>query len=181
MPEWEHAEVVLKEGGVGVLPTDTLYGIVGSALVPETVERIYELKHRDERKPLIVLISDIEMLEQFGVVLSEELMGKLAAYWPGPYTVILPTIDDEFSYLHRGGGTIGFRLPDNDDLRELIRAVGPIVAPSANIEGRPPAKNITEAQTCFGSDGDFYVDGGELTGKPSTILEFDGEKIRTIR
>lgn len=191
----------LKNGGVGILPTDTLYGLVGSALLPEAVERIYELKQRDPNKALIVLIADVEDVEQFGVVLSEELTGAargessgglLGHYWPadvasdgagkpGSYSIILPTIDEEFSYLHREGGTIAFRLPDKEDLRELIREVGPLVAPSANVEGKPPARTVEEAQKYFGSDVDFYVDGGELAGRPSTIIEFDGEGIRIIR
>ena len=143
-----NSEIVetLRAGGVGVLSTDTLYGLVGSALLPEAVERIYELKRRDREKPLIVLIADIEDVERFGVVLSEELILQLEKYWPhsssagaealrgkpGPYSVILPSVDDEFSYLHRGGGTIAFRLPDKDDLCELLRDVGLFLDP---IEG----------------------------------------------
>src|SRR3989338_5874792 len=141
-----NSEIVetLRAGGVGVLSTDTLYGLVGSALLPEAVERIYELKRRDREKPLIVLIADIEDVERFGVVTSEELRTELGNYWPGPYSVILPSVDDEFSYLHRGGGTIAFRLPDKDDLCELLRDVGPLVAPSANIEGKHPARTVEE-------------------------------------
>ncbi|OGZ07369.1 MAG: threonylcarbamoyl-AMP synthase [Candidatus Lloydbacteria bacterium RIFCSPHIGHO2_02_FULL_54_17] len=192
-----NSEIVetLRAGGVGVLSTDTLYGLVGSALLPEAVERIYELKRRDREKPLIVLIADIEDVERFGVVLSEELILQLEKYWPhsssagaealrgkpGPYSVILPSVDDEFSYLHRGGGTIAFRLPDKDDLCELLRDVGPLVAPSANIEGKHPARTVEEARRYFGDDVDFYVDGGELSGKSSAILEFNGDEIRVVR
>lgn len=172
---------ILKAGGVGVLPTDTLYGLVGSALMPETVERVYTLRHRDLRKPLIVLIADILELEQFGVVLSEKLVAQLGSYWPGAYSIILPTIDENFSYLHRGGDTIAFRLPDKEDLRELIRETGPLVAPSANIEGRPPSQTIEQARKYFGTDVDFYVDEGELSGKPSTVLELEGEGVIFVR
>ncbi|MDO8520515.1 MAG: L-threonylcarbamoyladenylate synthase [bacterium] len=187
---------MLKNGGVGVLPTDTLYGLVGSALFPDAVARIYELKERGPDKPLIVLIADIEDLEQFGVVLSEKLVGVvrrvppkadlssrglLESYWPGPHSIILPIIDDTFEYLSRGTDSIAFRLPDKEDLRALLRETGPLVAPSANVEGKPPARTIEEAQKYFGDDVDFYVDGGELAGKPSTILLLEGEKVRMIR
>lgn len=191
MSQQEDTVDMLKSGGVGVLPTDTLYGLVGSAFLPETVERIYELKRRDLRKPLIVLIADVEDVERFGIVLSEKLASQLQRYWHletgfpseggGPFSIILPTIDEEFSYLHRGGETIAFRLPNKDDLRELVREVGPLVAPSANIEGKPPARTVEEARKYFGTDADFYIDGGELTGKPSTILAFDGEEIKVVR
>lgn len=172
---------VLAAGGIGVFPTDTLYGLIGSALLPDTIDRIYELKRRDLRKPLIVLISDLIQLEQFGIELSEGLIMQLQNYWPGPYSIILPSIDDQFEYLSRGTDTIAFRLPDKPELLELISQVGPIVAPSANVEGLPPATTVEEAQRYFGSDIEFYVDGGDLTGKPSTILRLDGDGVEIIR
>ncbi|MEK7118202.1 MAG: L-threonylcarbamoyladenylate synthase [Patescibacteria group bacterium] len=174
-------EAILNNGGIGVLPTDTLYGLVGSALLPKTVERIYKVKERSLDKPLIVLIDDIEEVEQFGVVLSEKLIAQLHDYWPGAYSIILPTIDEEFFYLNHGSGTIAFRLPDKDDLRELLRKTGPVAAPSANVEGRPPARTIEEAQKYFGADVDFYIDGGELGGKPSTILDLTEDELRIVR
>jgi L-threonylcarbamoyladenylate synthase len=171
----------INEGGVGIIPTDTIYGLVGSALLPDTIDRIYQLKRRHKNKPLIVLIADIDQLEQFGIELSERLIEQLKSYWPGAYSIILPTIDDQFEYLSRNTDAIAFRLPDNEELRDLIRGTGPIVAPSANVEGLAPATTIEEARKHFGTDVDFYIDGGELTGKPSTLLEFDGEEVSTLR
>jgi L-threonylcarbamoyladenylate synthase len=181
MQDSDAAIEMLQEGGVGVLPTDTLYGLVGSALMPDAVERIYRLKERGSHKPLIVLISDIEQLEQFGVELSEELIKHLQAYWPGPYSIVLPTLDDQFEYLSRNTDTIAFRLPDKDELRELIRRTGPLVAPSANPEGFPPALSAEAAKKYFGTDVDFYVDEGELNGKPSTVLELNDEEVVILR
>jgi L-threonylcarbamoyladenylate synthase len=172
---------VIAAGGVGVFPTDTLYGLIGSALLPDAVDRIYELKRRDPRKSLIVLISDLLQLEQFGIELSEGLILQLQNYWPGAYSIILPSIDDQFEYLSRGTDTIAFRLPDKPELIDLINQVGPLVAPSANVEGLPPATTVEEAQKYFGSDIEFYVDGGDLVGKPSTILRLDGGGAEIIR
>ncbi len=171
----------LASGGVGVIPTDTLYGLVGSALIPEAIDRIYDLKHRDPKKPLIVLISQLNQLEQFGIELSKGLLTQLGAYWPGPYSIILPTLDDQFEYLSRGTDTIAFRLPNNPELCALISEVGPLVAPSANAEGMPPATTVEQAQKYFGTDVEFYVDGGELDNKPSTILRFDGDAVEVMR
>ena len=173
----QHVITLLKKGGVGVLPTDTLYGLVGSALLPDAVLRIYELKRRNETKPLIVLIAEVPDIEQFGVVLSEQLENSLAKYWPGAYSIRLPIIDDQFEYLSRGMDTIAFRLPDTEELREFLRETGPLVAPSANIENLPPATTIAEAKRYFGTDVDFYIDGGELRGKASTVIEFDDEEV----
>jgi L-threonylcarbamoyladenylate synthase len=160
-------------GQVGVIPTDTLYGLVGTAMVPETVTRIYELKKRDPEKPLIVLISGIEDLEQFGVVVSDALYQQLEHHWPGPVSIILPTIDETFSYLERGSGGIAFRVPNDGELLSLLKETGPLVAPSANPEGLPPATTIEEAKDYFGSDVMFYLDGGKKDGEPSTIISID--------
>lgn len=158
----------LKSGGVGVLPTDTLYGLVGSALDKNVVERIYLLKKRGHAKPLIVLISDLKDLEKFGVELVDDLRGKLSKLWPAQVSVVLPTTANE--YLHRGTNTIAFRMPNDEALLGLLKKVGPLVAPSANVEGELPATNIKTAHQYFGGTIDFYVDGGELTGKPSSLI-----------
>lgn len=179
--DYTEAIDALQTGGIGVIPTDTVYGVVGSAFLPDTIDRIYELKRRQKNKPLIVLISDIEMLEQFGIELSDALREHLDTHWPGPVSIILPTLDDQFEYLSRGTDSIAFRLPDDAELQELIRAVGPLVAPSANMEGMPPAENVDEARRYFGTDVDFYVDGGVRDGAPSTILLFDGEAEEIVR
>ncbi|OGZ05127.1 MAG: threonylcarbamoyl-AMP synthase [Candidatus Lloydbacteria bacterium RIFCSPHIGHO2_01_FULL_49_22] len=173
----DQAIAMIEGGGVGVLPTDTLYGLVGSAFSADAVDRIYDLKQRDPEKPLIVLISDILQLEQFGVIVSDALIAQLETYWPGPYSIILPTADEQFEYLHRGTNAIAFRLPDDEQLVAVITQAGPIVAPSANVEDMPPSGTIEEARSYFGTDVDFYVDGGELRGKPSTIIFFDGDEV----
>jgi L-threonylcarbamoyladenylate synthase len=169
----EEAIEQIHLGQVGVIPTDTLYGLVGTALVPETVTRIYELKKRDPEKPLIVLISAIEDLEQFGVVVSDALYQQLEHHWPGPVSIILPTIDETFSYLERGSGGIAFRVPNDGELLSLLKETGPLVAPSANPEGLPPATTIAEAKEYFGSDVMFYVDGGKKEGKASALISID--------
>lgn len=179
--EMQDALNELQQGGVGVLPTDTIYGLVGSALLSETVERIYELRRRDPKKPMIVLISGIQDLEQFGIVLSAKLIEQLKKYWPGPYSIILPTIDEQFEYLHRGSDRIAFRVPDKPELLLLLEQTGPLVAPSANMEGMPPARTIPEARRYFGTDIEFYIDEGELDQKASTLLEIDGDAVRIIR
>lgn len=167
---------ILKAGGVGVLATDTLYGIVGSAFSSEAVERIYKLKQRNFKKPFIVLISRVEDVEKFGMELSEKLYARLKKYWPGPYSILLPVTDDQFAYIHRGTNRIAFRLPDKKDLLKILEQTGPLVVPSANIEGMPPSQNIKEAKNYFGESVDFYIDEGEIKGKASTILDFEGDK-----
>jgi L-threonylcarbamoyladenylate synthase len=179
---FDEAALFLNDGGIGVTPTDTLYGLVASALDPDAVERVYRVRGRDEGKPCIVLIADISELEQFNLELGGSSTSKwLERLWPGKVSMILPCPDERFAYLHRGTGTIAFRLPDKPELREFLRETGPLIAPSANPQGMAPAKTVVEAEAYFGDDVDFYVDGGMLAGEPSTVVKFEDEKLMVIR
>lgn len=175
---------ILKNKGVGVIPTDTIYGIVGSALEEEAVNRIYKLRHRNPKKPMIILISSVYDLKKFGVSLSPKDKEIIKKVWPGKVSVILGLNHGgvaKFKYLHRGTKKLAFRLPDFLKLRRLLNKVGPLVAPSANLEGHPPAENISEAQNYFGNQVDFYVDSGPQKSSPSTLIEIQKDKIKILR
>ncbi len=171
----------LKNNKVGVLGTDTLYGLVGSAFSKQAVEHIYELKKRDSKKPLIVLISKVDDIFDFGVEIDNSIKKFLKRIWPAKISVILSCDKEEFNYIHRGKKSIAFRMPDKKDLRDLLEKTGPIVAPSANLEGKSPAKTIDEAKDYFGSKIDFYKDEGKLESKPSTVMRVKDNKIDVLR
>lgn len=175
------AAAILRDGGIGIVPTDTIYGIVGSALMPKTVEAIYSLRRRNKKKPLIVLIGSISDLKEFGVVLHSTVKAILNEVWPAKVSVILPLAGRKFEYLHRGSGGVAFRLPAKADLRRFLRMTGPLVAPSANIEGEPAAKNINEARAYFGDKPDFYVSAGRLAAEPSRLIRINEGKIDILR
>jgi L-threonylcarbamoyladenylate synthase len=157
---------ILKNDGVGVIPTDTLYGLVGSAFSQKAINRIYKLKNRDKKKKLIILISSINDLKKFNVkhpyILQFVSMTKL---WPGKNSIILP--------YGNGKNTLAFRLTKNKKLIEILKQTGPLVAPSANPEGLKPAENIIEAKKYFGDSIDFYLSGGSLKSKPSTLISIN--------
>ena len=162
---------IVKGGGVGVIPTDTIYGIIGSALMPKTVARIYTLRKRNLKKPMIVLIASLRELARFGVRPSPAVTRFLRGAWPGRVSVAFPVRGKKWGYLHRGTEYVAFRVPIKKALRELLMKTGPLVAPSANLEGKPPAKTLREARKYFGAKIDCYVDGGELVRKPSTLVK----------
>ncbi|MFH1454922.1 MAG: L-threonylcarbamoyladenylate synthase [bacterium] len=172
---------IIKNGGVGVLPTDTLYGLVGSAFSKKAVDKIYDLKSRSERKSLIILISSIDDLKDFGVEINEKAKIFMKKFWPGKVSIVLPFHNNKLYYLDKMGGTLAFRLPKKKDLIKIIKETGPIVAPSANPEGATPANNISEARIYFDDRIDFYVDGGEIYSESSTLVKIDGEKIEVLR
>jgi L-threonylcarbamoyladenylate synthase len=171
---WQYVDMteakILTAGGVGIVPTDTLYGICASALSKRAVERVYRLKGRDEGKPFITLISSADDLKLFGVKLSAEQKEYLASVWPGPVSVILPVVLKKFAYLHRGTNSIAFRLPKNPKLQKFLQESGPLAAPSANPQGLLPARTVAEAKKYFGDAVDFYIAGGTKDGKPSKIV-----------
>lgn len=165
----ENLVKVLNDGGVVVMPTDTLYGIVGSAFNKNTVERIYEIRKRAPTKPCIVLVADFDEVEKFGVTISSAQKNKIGEY-SGPVSVVLDCLDDNFEYLHRGTLTLAFRVPATQELRNLLLITGPLIAPSANTEGYPPSNNIQQAREYFGNQVDLYIDVGEITGKASKVI-----------
>ncbi len=165
---------ILKNGGIGVLATDTLYGIVGSALSKKAVQRIYKVKGRDDKKPFIILISSIRDLQKFSVRITPEQKGFLEREWPGAVSIILPCKPKKFDYLHRGTESLAFRMPKKKKLTELLKKTGPLVAPSANPQGLTPAATILEAKKYFGETVDFYVPEGTKEGKASKIVSLLG-------
>jgi len=171
---------ILQRGGIGVIATDTLYGVVGQALKRDAVERIYKVKKRTPTKPFIILISDIEDLKLFDVKIDQSMQASLKEYWPGPVSIILDCINPNFEYLHRGTYTLAFRMPAKLELAKLLKTTGPLVAPSANPEGLNPAQDINEAKAYFGDEVDFYQEG-VVNLKPSKIIRITSEGIEVIR
>lgn len=172
----------LKEGQVGVIPTDTIYGLVASALLKHAVERVYALKGRDFTKPCIILLPDTKAIGQFTI--KSDKIALATSYWPGPFSIILPLQLEgltKWQYLHRGKNSLAFRCPDNPYLQKLLKKTGPLIAPSANPEGKQPARDIAAAKTYFGNTVDFYVDGGALDNNPSTIISLINDKPEYLR
>ncbi|HOW60774.1 MAG TPA: L-threonylcarbamoyladenylate synthase [Candidatus Moranbacteria bacterium] len=173
---------ILLSGGIGVFPTDTLYGVVGSALSKKSVERIYKLRKRESKKPMIILISSVKDLKIFGIRTNSKQRDILRKLWPGKISVIFDCPLKKFSHLHRGTKTLALRLPKDKWLISFLKKTGPLVAPSANIAGKKPAENFAETKIFFREKVDFYVDKGKLKSKPSTLIKIDKKgKIEILR
>lgn len=166
---------------IGVIPTDTIYGISCKVSNKNLVEKIYKIKNRDLSKPLIILISDVLDLNLFNITIDEKIQKHLKLLWPGPNTIILPCPHEKFKYLHRGTNQIAFRIPNKPQLIDLLKKTGPLVSTSANPEGQPPAKSVEEAQKYFTNTIDFYIDEGILDNKASTIYKIENNKLEILR
>jgi len=170
---------LLRNGGVGFMPSDTIYGLSCRALDEQAVERIYALKKRDSEKPLIVLVATISQLDELGIKRDKASLAE--QYWPGGLTLICeaPGVP---AYLHRGTQSLAVRVPDNNDLRDFILKTGPLVSTSANTQGDAIASSTKDAETYFGEQLDFYVDAGDLSEhKPSTLVRAVNGKLEVIR
>ena len=171
---WDDNNLIklLKNGGVAIMPTDTIYGMTGKAHSETVVNRVYSIRKRDPNKPFIILIGDVDEIKKFSINISEEERNVLNKYWPGPVSIILDCPSDFLEYLHRGTKTLAFRVPKPQALRDLLLGTGPLIAPSANTEKFPASENIKDAQRYFGDLVDLYMDGGSVTSKASKIIKF---------
>ncbi len=174
----EQATAKLLAGGVGVLPTDTLYGVVARAADPQAVARLYALKKR-EHKPGTVIAASVDQLIDLGI--KPEYLRRVEQWWPGSLSIETP-MGFELDYLHQGTGRQGFRVVADERVRHILEQTGPLLTSSANQPGEAPADTIQDAQGYFGDSVDFYVDGGNRSGaQPSTIARITDEGIEIIR
>jgi len=184
---WLTIKNILAKDGVVILPTDTLYGIVGRAFSKKAVERVYKVKGRDKGKPCIVLISSFEDLKKFNINIDKLNHGLWAPFihhiWPDKVSVVLPCPSSNFKYLHRGTKAIAFRMvsPKHKNLYKLINDIGPLVAPSANPQGLLPACTIVEASGYFGGSVDSYIGGKVKDTSASTLVSLLGTKPKILR
>ncbi len=166
----------LMAGKVGVIPCDTVYGLVARASDEHAVTKLYALKHR-EHKPGTLIAASIDQLVELGI--PRRYLTAVEQFWPGAVSVETP---HHIDYLTQSTGRQAIRIPDNDALLELLRIVGPLQTTSANQPGEPVSNNISEAQNYFGDQVDFYVDGGDMSaGLPSTIVRVVDDELEVIR
>ncbi len=178
----KHNQEVIKilcDGGIGVLRTDTIYGIVCAASNEVSVDRIYALKGRDDTKSPIVLIASTSQMFDAP---DEDERALLDTVWPGKVSVIINSKNAP-EWITRGNGSVAYRLPADKALRELLEKTGPLIAPSANKQGETPATSIKQAQDYFGETIDFYIDEGEVTDNtPSQLLRINsGGEVERLR
>src|SRR3989344_3650991 len=172
----------LRNGGIAVMQTAPVYGIVASALSRRGGARLLAPGGgAGKRKPFIILIPRLTSLREFSVPLTRKNKIFLAKVWPGPVSVILPCASGRFAYLRRGTKTLAFRLPKPLWLRTLLARTGPLVAPSANPEGKPPARTIGEARAYFKENVSWYEAGKRGSGHPSALVSLVGREPVVLR
>lgn len=169
----ERAGSIIRDGGLVAFPTETVYGLGGDALNPESSKKIYAAKGRPSDNPLIVHVADMESVADIVKEIPEAARKLADAFWPGPLTMIMNK-SDKVPYETTGGlDTVAIRMPNNKIALELIRQSGGyIAAPSANTSGRP---SPTVARYCvedLSGKIEMIIDGGQVgIGLESTIVD----------
>ena len=179
----ERASRFVAEGGVVAFRTDTFYGLGADPFNPKALERINALKGRDG-KPILVLFSDVDGLMR--LVAGFETRGGEAlaiSLWPGALTLVMTARAEVPELLTAYTGTVGVRMPDDEDVRAFVRACGGLLtATSANPSGRPPARTAQEAARYFPEGSVLVIDGGPARSElPSTVVDVTNPTPRLIR
>ncbi len=174
---------VLRKDGIVIYPTETFYGLGVNAYSARAVEKVYRLKKRIKRKPLSVVISDLEMLWEVAVNVPPVFEVLEKAFWPGSLTMVLPASSKLPQNLLAEGSTVGVRWPDFSWLQALIKEAGfPLTATSANLSGEKEISKVDEISSELSTEVDLIIDGGETPGKlPSTVIDLTFRPPRLLR
>ncbi len=168
----------LQDGLIGVIPTDTVYGLACSALHQNSVSRLYGLKNR-EAKPGTLLAANIDQVIDLGI--PRRYLKAVEHYWPNSISIVVPTVVT-LRYLDQGIGSLAIRIPDDDVVHKLLLSTGPLITTSANKPGEQPSATISDAKAYFGDRVDFYVDGGDLSRRlSSTIIRVVDDTVEVLR
>jgi L-threonylcarbamoyladenylate synthase len=174
---------IISTGGLIAFRTDTFYGLGADPLNRTALQKIRKLKGREGNKPILLLISDMDQVDRFAGDTSGSFGLIAIEHWPAPLTLIGPARPELPIELTAETDSIGLRLPDNENVRDLVRLCGgALTATSANVSGKPPARTAKEVEEYFPSAIDLIIDGGEVTAtEPSTVLDVRGPEARLVR
>jgi len=170
------AAAVLRNGGIVVFPTETVYGIGASSASCFGPQEIIDIKARPKSKPLPWLVEDDQALDVYGVEVPPYAHNIAEKFWPGALTIVVKAQDIVAPEFRDDRGTVALRCPDHEVVMELIQASGgPIITTSANTSGKPPAGSFEELEERIVASADLTLDGGETRhGIASTVVDCTG-------
>jgi L-threonylcarbamoyladenylate synthase len=175
--------LAIRQGALALLPTDTVYGLVCTAFRPEPVADLYRLKGRETTQPTALLASSVDVLLECIPEFRGSSEAVARALLPGPFTLVLLNPAGRFRWLSEGRpGTIGVRVPAlTGRTAEIVERLGAVVATSANLPGGADPRRLDEVPTAIRAGVVAEVDGGELPGTPSTVIDLTGSEPLILR
>ncbi len=177
----EQAAERLRKGEVVAFPTETVYGLGADVWNADAVRRIFALKGRPPDNPLIVHVSNREMVESLVTGVSEDAAQLMEQFWPGPLTIIFPKRPEVLDIVTAGIPTVAIRMPDHPVPLRLISETGPLAAPSANTSGRPSPTRAEHVRQDFGDDVPVIEGGSCQYGLESTVLDLSRKPYTILR
>ena len=183
--EIEEAAREIVKGNLVLFPTETVYGIGANALDEEAVKKIFIAKGRAQDNPLIVHVSNMQMVEDIVESIGDLERKLIQRFWPGPLTIIFQRKSKEVipNIVTANLDTVGVRMPSNGIAKELIGKAGvPIAAPSANVSGKPSGTKVEDIITELDGKVEYILDGGFTDiGLESTVIKVEDNKINILR
>jgi L-threonylcarbamoyladenylate synthase len=179
----DRAAGIVARGGVIAFRTDTFYGLGADPFNRQAVQKIKQLKGREDDKPILVVISDCDQVDRLIAEVSQSFQNLARVFWPGALTLIGRARAGLPEEITAGTKTVGVRLPNDDKVRALVRACGgALTATSANPSHAAPAGSAQAVQNYFGDAIDLILDAGETTSEaPSTVVDVTGDQAELIR
>ncbi len=172
----------IKKGNLVIIPTDTVYGISADMTNENAINKVYICKQREKNKPLILLVSNKEMLKKYTKNLTPLEKEIIQKYLPGKLTILLPKNDNVSAKITAGSNLVAVRMPDNNELIQIIEKVGsPIISTSANISGEKTITNPKEIDKELLKYISYVEGAGTINNEPSSIIKIENEKIIIIR
>ena len=173
---------IINSSGLVISPTDTVYGIMGDALNKESIKNVYDVKRRDYKKPLILLMSSIDMIKEYTLDISEDEMNLMKKFYPGCMTLLLKRNSKVDGMICNNGEYVGVRIPDNKDLLSIIEKLGrPVFSTSCNISGNDVVRSVDEIDEEIVSKVDYIYDGGYIDSVSSTVVRIDNGEVVILR
>ncbi|MFK4887169.1 L-threonylcarbamoyladenylate synthase [Lactococcus petauri] len=177
----EKAIAALKAGELAVLPTETVYGIFADATNEAAVQKLYAVKGRPVEKALNMNVADYDTILKFSVHQPAYLEKLVKTFLPGPLTIILEASSEVPEWIHVGKTTVGFRMPSIPATQEVIKALGVLVGPSANLTGSPSPRFYEDLTSAILDKAAVALQDDSIYGLDTTILDLSGEKPKILR
>jgi L-threonylcarbamoyladenylate synthase len=171
----------LRSGRLVVLPAEGVYALAADAFSTVATTRLFAAKRRGRATPLTVLIRSQRQTTGLVEAIAEPAERLMAAYWPGPLTLVFRAVPELSWDIGDTRGTVSLRIPVDDVLLDLIADVGPLAVSSANRLGEPPPHTVEEARRQLGSAAALYLDDGERDGPTSTVVDVTGDHAVVLR
>ncbi|MGM9877714.1 MAG: L-threonylcarbamoyladenylate synthase [Bacilli bacterium] len=171
----------IEKGNLVIMPTDTVYGIMADATNEDAIKKVFIAKKR-ENKPLILLVSNIEMLKKYVIEINDLQKELIEKYWPNTLTIIFDKNDNLSDTLTCGNKTIAIRMPNNKLLLEIMNKINkPLISTSANISSKKVITKVDLIEEELKSHISYILDDGEKTDISSTIVKIENNKLLFLR